>query len=339
MKQAKLTTLPVASINLDVENPRIKQFLEIYKGEITGEQIALALSDSGSGDSSTTYRTLRESIKTSKGIIHPIVVNKEQDGTYTVIEGNTRVQIYKDFQKAGSEGNWDNIIALVYEGLSEFEKHEIRLQSHLVGPREWDPYSKAKYLWQLSEVEMLPMPTIISMCGGRKNEIEKSIDAYVYMERFYRAYVQTKPYYDYDTRNFSKFAEYQNSRVKNSIIQAGYSEDQFAVWVAEDNVDKALKVRLIPQVLKNEEAHAVFRKQNLTEAEKVLNAAQLADDDLSKYTYEVLCQALYNKLVDFKVTEVVNLATDPAYENKRYALASLEEQLRFILEEIQAKEN
>lgn len=339
MKQAKLTTLPVASINLDVENPRIKQFLEIYKGEITGEQIALALSDSGSGDSSTTYRTLRESIKTSKGIIHPIVVNKEQDGTYTVIEGNTRVQIYKDFQKAGSEGNWDNIIALVYEGLSEFEKHEIRLQSHLVGPREWDPYSKAKYLWQLSEVEMLPMPTIISMCGGRKNEIEKSIDAYVYMERFYRAYVQTKPYYDYDTRNFSKFAEYQNSRVKNSIIQAGYSEDQFAVWVAEDNVDKALKVRLIPQVLKNEEAHAVFRKQNLTEAEKVLNAAQLADDDLSKYPYEVLCQALYNKLVDFKVTEVVNLATDPAYENKRYALASLEEQLRFILEEIQAKEN
>lgn len=339
MKQAKLTTLPVASINLDVENPRIKQFLEIYKGEITGEQIALALSDSGSGESSTTYRTLRESIKTSKGIIHPIVVNKEQDGTYTVIEGNTRVQIYKDFQKAGSEGNWDNIIALVYEGLSEFEKHEIRLQSHLVGPREWDPYSKAKYLWQLSEVEMLPMPTIISMCGGRKNEIEKSIDAYVYMERFYRAYVQTKPYYDYDTRNFSKFAEYQNSRVKNSIIQAGYSEDQFAVWVAEDNVDKALKVRLIPQVLKNEEAHAVFRKQNLTEAEKVLNAAQLADDDLSKYPYEVLCQALYNKLVDFKVTEVVNLATDPAYENKRYALASLEEQLRFILEEIQAKEN
>lgn len=339
MKQAKLTTLPVASINLDVENPRIKQFLEIYKGEITGEQIALALSDSGSGDSSTTYRTLRESIKTSKGIIHPIVVNKEQDGTYTVIEGNTRVQIYKDFQKAGSEGNWDNIIALVYEGLSEFEKHEIRLQSHLVGPREWDPYSKAKYLWQLSEVEMLPMPTIISMCGGRKNEIEKSIDAYVYMERFYRAYVQTKPYYDYDTRNYSKFAEYQNSRVKNSIIQAGYSEDQFAVWVAEDNVDKALKVRLIPQVLKNEEAHAVFRKQNLTEAEKVLNAAQLADDDLSKYPYEVLCQALYNKLVDFKVTEVVNLATDPAYENKRYALASLEEQLRFILEEIQAKEN
>lgn len=339
MKQAKLTTLPVASINLDVENPRIKQFLEIYKGEITGEQIALALSDSGSGDSSTTYRTLRESIKTSKGIIHPIVVNKEQDGTYTVIEGNTRVQIYKDFQKAGSEGIWDNIIALVYEGLSEFEKHEIRLQSHLVGPREWDPYSKAKYLWQLSEVEMLPMPTIISMCGGRKNEIEKSIDAYVYMERFYRAYVQTKPYYDYDTRNFSKFAEYQNSRVKNSIIQAGYSEDQFAVWVAEDNVDKALKVRLIPQVLKNEEAHAVFRKQNLTEAEKVLNAAQLADDDLSKYPYEVLCQALYNKLVDFKVTEVVNLATDPAYENKRYALASLEEQLRFILEEIQAKEN
>ena len=339
MNTAKLTTLPISDIRLDVNNPRIKQFLEIYKDNITAEHIALALSDSGSGDSSTTYRSLREAIKTSKGIIHPIVVNKESDGKYTVIEGNTRVQIYKDFVKAGSEGDWTQIPALVYDGLSDFDKHEIRLQSHLVGPREWDPYSKAKYLWQLSEVEMLPMPTIISMCGGRKTEIEKSIDAYVYMERFYRPYVQSKPYYDYDTRNFSKFAEYQNSKIKNAILQAGYSEAQFAEWVAEDNVDKALKVRLIPQILKNEEAFAVFKKSNLTEAEKVLNASQLADDDLSKYPYEVLCHALTNKLIDFKYSEICNLATKPSYSEKRYSLEALNDSLNLILDAIAGKED
>lgn len=338
MKHAELKKLPISLVQLDVENPRIKQFLEIYKDGITAEHIALALSDSGSGDSSTTYRSLRDSIKASQGIIHPIVVSHEEDGTYTVIEGNTRLQIYKEFAETAPNGPWDEITALVYEQLSPFEKHEIRLQSHLVGPREWDPFSKAKYLWQLSEVEHLPMNTIISMCGGRKSEIEKSIEAFLYMERYYRRYVEKKPDYDYDTRNFSKFMEYQNSSVKNAIKQKGFDDDQFAKWVAEDNIDKALKVRLIPQIMRNDEALSVFKKKNLSEAEKVLNAAALANDDLSKYPYEVLCKALYNKLVDFKVSEIMSLATDPNFADKKYCLEMLDEQLQFIISEVKAKE-
>ena len=339
MKKAKLVTLSISQVNLDVANPRIKQFLEFYKDNITAEQIALALSDSSSSDSSTTYKALRDSIKASKGIIHPIVVNHESDGTYTVIEGNTRLQIYRDFSVNDPEGPWNDIISLVYENLSETEKHEIRLQSHLVGPREWDPYSKAKYLWELSEVEHLPMNTIISMCGGNKNAIEKAIEAYVYMEMHYRPYVAQKSNIDFDTRNFSKFLEYQNGTVKNSIKQKGFEEDQFAKWVAEDNVDKALKVRLIPHIMRNEEALAVFKRKNLTEAEKVLNAAALAKDDLSKYPYETLARALYNKLVDFKIQEIMSLANDPAYSDKKYQLEMTEEQLSFIINEIKEKEN
>lgn len=339
MKKAKLVTLSISQVNLDVANPRIKQFLEIYKDNITAEQIALALSDSSSSDSSTTYKALRDSIKASNGIIHPIVVNHESDGTYTVIEGNTRLQIYRDFSVNDPEGPWNDIVSLVYENLSETEKHEIRLQSHLVGPREWDPYSKAKYLWELSEVEHLPMNTIISMCGGNKNAIEKAIEAYVYMEMKYRPYVAKKSNIDFDTRNFSKFLEYQNGTVKNSIKQKGFEDDQFAKWVAEDNVDKALKVRLIPQIMRNEEALAVFKKKNLTEAEKVLNAAALAKDDLSKYPYETLARALYNKLLDFKIQEIMNLANDPAYSEKKYQLEMTEEQLSFIINEVKEKEN
>lgn len=338
MKQAELKSLEITQVNLDKENPRIKQFLEFYKDNITAEQIALALSDSSSSDSSTTYKALRDSIKASRGIIHPIVVNHELDGSYTVIEGNTRLQIYKDFAVNEPDGSWNSIVSLVYENLSSAEKHEIRLQSHLVGPREWDPYSKAKYLWELSEIEHLPMNTIISMCGGNKNTIEKAIEAYIYMERFYRPYVASKPNLEYDTRNFSKFLEYQNGTVKNAIKQKGFEEDQFAKWVAEDNVDKALKVRLLPHVMRNEEALTVFKKRNLTEAEKVLNAASLANDDLSKYPYELLAKALYEKLVDFKIQEILNLANNPAFADKKYQLEMTAEQLKFIIDEVKDKE-
>ena len=96
MKQARLTSLPIDSIKLDEDNPRIKQCLENYT-TVTPEAIALALWDSGDGDAATSYRVLRDSIKDSGGIIHPIVVNHEENGDYVAIEGNTRLQIYKDF--------------------------------------------------------------------------------------------------------------------------------------------------------------------------------------------------------------------------------------------------
>ena len=105
MKQAVLQMLPTSSINLDKDNPRIKHYLEQYK-EISSELIALALSDNSGEGSSTTYHSLRDSIKESRGIIHPIVVSHESDGSYVVIEGNTRLQIYREFEKNGIPGNW-----------------------------------------------------------------------------------------------------------------------------------------------------------------------------------------------------------------------------------------
>ena len=108
MTTARLEMLPINAIELDKENPRIKHFLEMYT-DITSEMIALALTDSSSGDTSTSYRALRDSIKVSKGIIHPIVVNCNEDNTYTVIEGNTRLQIYKEFAEVQPDGPWNEI--------------------------------------------------------------------------------------------------------------------------------------------------------------------------------------------------------------------------------------
>ena len=336
MKNAQLQTLSIHEIQLDKENPRIKQYLEFYT-QITSEMLALALSDSSNGDASTTYRSLKESIKVSGGIIHPIVVNQNADTTYTVIEGNTRLQIYKEFAENDTNGNWETIPCLVYQQLSNEEKHEIRLQSHLVGPREWDPYSKAKYIYELSEIEHLPMNRIIDMCGGGKTEIQKAIDAYVDMEIHYRQYCKSNGF-DFSTRDFSKFREFQNGAVKQSLLHKGFDSKQFAIWVAEGNIDIAQKVRIIPKVLKDEEATNLFKKKNLTEAEKILNAKELVNADLSQYPYETLCKALYQKLMDFKFIEIQALAKDENYVEKKYALESLKQQLDFIISEVKEKE-
>ena len=336
MKQARLTLLPIDSIKLDEDNPRIKQCLENYT-VVTPEAIALALWDSGDGDAATSYRVLRDSIKDSGGIIHPIVVNHEENGDFVAIEGNTRLQIYKDFIEKNVPGEWTYITALVYEGLTKVEKHSIRLQSHLVGPRDWDPYSKAKYLFQLSEIEMLPMNSIINMCGGNKNEILKAIDAYKYMKMYYEPYAKSKGL-EPDTRDYSKFREHENARIKSAIQYKGFEYNQFAKWVVDENVDKAQSVRLIPAIMRNKDALEAFLKGNLTDAETVLRAAELSNADLSEYPYEVLANELFKKLMTLPATEVDELANNDEKTMKRDALERLKSKLDFIINMIAEQE-
>lgn len=331
----KYQKIDINLIKLDSSNPRIKQFLENYTGDPTSEQIALALSDSGTGDATTSYRTLRESIRVSKGIIHPIVVNHSESGELIVIEGNTRLLIYKEFNETSPNGIWAEIPTLLYENMSEYDIHSIRLQSHLVGPRDWDPYSKAKYLFQLSEVEYLPMSQIISLCGGNTNEINKSIDAYKCMQGAYKSYIEENGL-DFDTREFSKFMEYQSPRVKNAVANAGYCIEDYAKWVADGNVDKALSVRKLPEVLKSENAKNTFLRKDLTEAEKILaqESATTSIKDLDKIPYEVLCNELISRFDSMRFREIESLATEPSYEKKRSAILALDDMLQEIIETI-----
>jgi len=165
--------LSIESIELDLQNPRIARFIDMYKGKIDSESISMALGGGTSEEGGTSYQSLKDSIKSNGGIIHPIIVNREKNGKLVVIEGNTRVQIYKEFLELRVPGNWDTIKAIVYTNLSDEEIHAIRLQSHLVGPRSWDSYSKAKYLNYLSNELKLPNSQLLSFCGGKQAEITK----------------------------------------------------------------------------------------------------------------------------------------------------------------------
>ena len=298
--------LNIDEIELDMENPRIAKFIEMYdKKTLNSEQIALAL---GSGvqesNNQTNYSSLYNSIKTNKGIIHPIIVNHHEDGRYIVIEGNTRVQIYKEFKENKVDGNWDTIPAIVYENLGESEIHAIRLQSHLVGPREWDPYSKAKYLNYLSNEENLPMSQGIDFCGGKKSEIIKLINAYKDMEKYYRPLLDADD--EFDQRDFSKFLELQNGNIKEALL-AKFSLSDFAKWVIDGNVDMAINVRRLPEILKNEEATNILLKSNIKTALEKVIIDKPEYKDISGVSIEQLCTELVKRMNDMPFQEYISI--------------------------------
>jgi hypothetical protein len=122
----------------------------------------------------------------------------------------------------------------------------IRLQAHLVGPRAWDAYSKAKYLWELQYKELMSLDRIVAFCGGNKRDVTIAISAYSDMENYYRPICDAD---DYDTEKYSGFVELQNTKVKDAILKAGFDLTNFAQWIRKGNIRNLEQVRKLPRVL------------------------------------------------------------------------------------------
>lgn len=290
--QPRHVLLPVESVRLDVDNPRIRKWLEMYGESPTAEQIFLALGAGASeplGPGGTSYRSLQESIRTNGGIIQPIVVNEDADGVMTAIDGNTRLAIYLEFNEQGVAGVWDQIPAIVYEELSSETIDAIRLQAHLVGPRAWDPYSKAKYLNHLHSREHMPFDRLVDFCGGQRRVVEHLIRAYQDMEKYYREILPDDS--AFDSKRFSGFVELQKIGVKEAILASGHDLYDFSRWIHGRKIDALNEVRLLPRILVREECREVFLRSGAREAAKLLETPD-ASKALKTLSLSQVCRAV-----------------------------------------------
>ena len=335
----KVQMVSINEIELDLSNPRIARMLSMHKKEsITSELIALALGagDSQEGDTYATYRNLKESIKTNGGVIYPIIVNKIPNGKMTVVEGNTRLQIYKEFLQEKAKGDWSKIPAIIHDSLSQMNIDAIRLQAHLVGPRPWDPYSKARYLHLLSTENSLTTNQIVEFCGGKRKQVLEYIQAYLDMESSYRPQLKSED--DFDSTRFSAFVELQRPRVQNTLASNGYSKIDFSKWVIDDLFHPLETVRALPDILSDQEAKAVFFEQGASEARIVLNAKSAPSDSesLNMATLLELGNEISRKLSKMAHTEWMRMkanAADPTRASLSNLMWELKDYLKGIVEE------
>ncbi|MHA3772637.1 hypothetical protein ACXR0O_13960 [Verrucomicrobiota bacterium sgz303538] len=319
--------LNTSEVELDVTNPRIARFLSMYEGEVTPEHIALALDTCGDdheASGGTTVSRLKHSILTHGGIIQPILVNRQADKKLICIEGNTRLALYRQFIQEEVEGAWETIPAIVYEALDEEDIDAIRLQAHLVGPRQWDAYSKAKYLTYLRNKEGFSFSQLIAYCGGNERMVKDSIEAYVDMENHYRDILDSED--NFDTTRFSGFVELQRPGVKRAISDAGYKLTDFARWLHDRKIVRNEQVRHLADILKDKKATKVFLKENATAAIKVLDRPNLGKA-LQEATLSQLCRAVSHAYQDLAYTEVCHLRSEEGAEERQNieeALADLQ---------------
>jgi hypothetical protein len=321
----------VDDIELDRSNPRIRKFLEMHGDEPTPEQIFLALGAGNDDDTgsttSTTIDKLKQSIITNGGIIQPVILNRRSNGSLVCVEGNTRVALYKHFRQTGVKGTWSHIPSLVHDEIDDASVHAIRLQVHLVGTRPWDPYSKAKYLYELRTQEHLPFATIVDYCGGRQAEVVESINAYSDMEQYYRSVVGDDG--EFDTTRFSGFVELQKPGIKQAISAAGFDLSDFASWIHENKLFPLQKVRVLPRILRNDRAREIFLKQGARKAEAVLEKPDLTRT-LQEAEIGQLARALVGRIAALQYEEQQRIQADPGGDTAQ-ALVDAQTELTKLL--------
>ena len=331
-RNGQFAMLRVETLVLDTSNPRVARFIEMYVGEVTDDQMSLALGAANyeQVESTTTFQSLRASIRTHGGLIHPILVHRETDNRLVVIEGNTRALIYRQFRSDDDSGKWDKIPAIVYDQLDEKEIDAIRLQAHLVGPRQWDPYSKAKYLNFLSNSEHLTTEQIIDFCGGQKAEVHRFIAAYNDMEKYYRPLLASDD--QFDPTRFSAFVEMQAPQVQEALVRSKYTQKDFAGWVNDKILYPLYLVRKLPAILANPQARSVFLTDGAREAEKVLDSPSTVEA-LEEATLTQLAKALLDRIEKMSYGDIRRLRKDlDTQEN--YALTEARDQLAELCKDI-----
>jgi hypothetical protein len=314
--------VPIDTLEMDVKNPRIALWMEMYKDGVNEAGMKLALMRGGPDDTTggTSFLGLKQSIKTNGGVIHPIIVNRKQADKLVVIEGNTRVMIYKEFaeidkKEANPNGVWDSIPAIVYQNMNEKEIDAIRLQAHLVGARPWDPYSKAKYLDLLSNKLKLPYAQIVDFCGGNQRDIDTLITAYNDMENYYRPLLGSDQNFDY-TR-FSGFVELQNPRVQQALLSANFTKTDFAKWINEKKLYPLSNVRQLPRILQNEKSKEIFLKNDAEEAIKYINSFDGGSGpNLEEASLISLAKEIYNRVNSIRYGEIQRLRDETDSDEK-----------------------
>ena len=320
---ANYVDLNVNDISFDTDNPRIKMALKKYGDQLTPDRIHFALrSATEGGTGASSYNSLRDSIRASRGIITPITVNSIND-KLVCVDGNTRLAIYKHFIKTNELGDWSHIKSILISNADEKDIEAIRVSKHLVGAREWPAYEKARYLHYLRSRQFMDYNQMIALCGGNRTDIERQIDAYHDMNEYYRDIVDDTAFH---IDRFSGFVELQKPRIKEAIFGAGLNLGDFGRWIRDGQIYRLRDVRELPNVLVDEDAKQAFLSggpRSIEEAVRILVQKSEQPEEqpeeevtLANATIHQLATVLaqrindltYGELLDFRDRERADIA-------------------------------
>ena len=178
---------------------------------------------------------------------------------------------------------------------------------------------------------------MIALCGGRKADIERQIDAFHDMNEFYRDVVDEDIKFQPD--RFSGFVEVQKHGIKDAIYRAGFDMKDFGKWIATGRIRPLTSVRDLRSVLSDPGATDKFVNGGPGSIKNAVRHLHITVDPTPKPVANApirhLAKALSDKIDDMPYADLRDLRdkqTDEA-QSTLEELDGLVQRIRRLLED------
>ena len=268
-EEVEIKEIEIDKLVLDEENPRIgywrDNIMRVTDAASQGD-LEIALKSGNYED----YNRLKRSIETSEGAMEEIWVYPIEDGKYKIIDGNTRVLIYKDLRdKYPQKDTYKKIRCKVLPpDITEKSINFIRLIAHLRGVNDWQAYERARMLYILwyhrgYTEEELQSTTKLSL-----NDIRRWHEAYKNMSEQFLPNYSHKP----DALlKFSYFVEFENKKIRDGMKRCGLTTKDFCDWVGNDEITRAQDVRDLRKMFENDDIARILKEEGFQAAKYELS--------------------------------------------------------------------
>ena len=341
--------IDIELIEFDLENPRIIKELSAIAEKDRSNHAPALLILSHSDEPGPAREELEKSIIANDGISRAIELIALEDSTsekkYKVVDGNTRLAVYKKLKKKDPENqSWHKISSCIYSDVNKDKLKEklddIRLLAHFMPVKQWSLYAKGQYINKLCITK--DFDEIALKLGGRTSIIRELHKAYIFFTEHYEEVCKEGDNIaGADESKFSHFVEAGKGSVEIALESHFDSLDdgkrQFANWVSKGKFRRAIDVRDLPAVLDDDNAREAFIKgtvKDIAQAKDLLPKFGIVDIKLNEADIENLCVALASKLASID-RRTMDLIKDGTMSSTSDSLMLLAIDLEKIIEEIE----
>lgn len=160
------------SLRFFPENPRVYSIVRADDKQPEQEEIQRELLKMDH------VKVLIQDIKTNGGLIDAVIV---REGTYEVLEGNSRLAAYRALA-AKDPIKWGKIkCQMLPEGIDDSHVFALLGQYHIRGKKDWAPYEQAGFLYRRHKLHKIPKTILGQELGLGRRRTSQLIEAYQFM--------------------------------------------------------------------------------------------------------------------------------------------------------------
>ena len=317
--------IPIEQIELDPTNPRIGLFVDaLPKDRVSQDEIEYAILNKNP----EAFEKLKASIEINKGLVNRIWIQPIGKGRFKVIEGNTRLIVYRKLhEKFLDDQVYAKIPAWVLPSDVDPKQVEfIRLEAHLRGVTPWDAYEKARYLFRLSDQDGYSVRKLSALTRMVVRDIENAISAYRTMtEQYLVNYTDPN-----EVLRFSYFMEYHSKpRIRDAIARSGFDVSDLCNWIGTGKLPRAADIRDLPDILDSDEAREEFTAKGYDAAMEVLSYTRPTRTSPLFSSVEKVLYGL-NEMPQFELSEIRDGISPKKLELLQMLRTRIERVLRLI---------